>query len=39
MPTPEAIAREIMEELKVALEQFSSIAEELGEEENGRDSL
>lgn len=39
LPEPGVLAREIMEELKVALEQFSSIAEELGEEENGRDSL
>lgn len=33
LPEPALLAREIMEELKVALEQFSSIAEELGEDE------
>jgi hypothetical protein len=33
LPEPGVLAREIMEELKVALEQFSSIAEELGGEE------
>lgn len=36
LPDPNVLAREIMEELKVALEQFSSIAEELGEEEVNR---
>lgn len=32
LPEPEVLAREIMEELKAALEQFSGIVEELGEE-------
>ncbi len=32
---PDVLAREIMEELKVALEQFSEIVEELREEEEG----
>ena len=33
LPDPDVLAREIMEELKAALEQFSGIVEELGEEE------
>jgi len=33
LPEPDVLAREIMEELKVALEQFSGIVEELGGEE------
>ena len=33
LPDPDVLAREIMEELKVALEQFSGIVEELGGEE------
>ena len=37
LPEPAVLAREIMEDLKVALEQFSSIAEELGEDELGED--
>ena len=35
LPDPDVLAREIMEELKVALEQFSGIVEELGDEEEG----
>ncbi|MHB8192628.1 MAG: hypothetical protein ACYDGL_05075 [Bellilinea sp.] len=35
LPDPDVLAREIMEELKVALEQFSGIVEELGGEEEG----
>lgn len=33
LPDPDVLAREIMEELKAALEQFAEIVEELGEEE------
>ena len=33
LPDPDVLAREIMEELKVALEQFAGIVEELGSEE------
>ena len=33
LPDPDVLAREIMEELKVALEQFSGIVEELGGED------
>jgi len=32
LPEPDVLAREIMEELKAALEQFGGIVEELGEE-------
>jgi len=34
LPDPDILAREIMAELKAALEQFSGIVEELGGEEN-----
>ncbi|HEX9014121.1 MAG TPA: class I SAM-dependent DNA methyltransferase [Anaerolineaceae bacterium] len=34
LPDPDILAREIMEELKAALEQFAGIVGELGEEEN-----
>jgi len=33
LPDPDVLAREIVEELKAALEQFAGIVEELGEEE------
>jgi type I restriction enzyme M protein len=33
LPEPDVLAREIVEELKAALEQFSGIVEELGEDE------
>ena len=33
LPDPDVLAREIVEELKAALEQFSGIVEELGGEE------
>jgi type I restriction enzyme M protein len=35
LPDPDVLAREIFEELKVALEQFSSITSELDGDENG----
>jgi len=35
LPDPDVLAREIMEELKVALERFSEIVEELRGEEEG----
>ncbi len=34
LPDPDVLAREIVEELKAALEQFSGIVDELGGEEN-----
>ncbi len=34
LPDPDALAREIVEELKAALEQFAGIVEELGEDES-----
>jgi type I restriction enzyme M protein len=36
LPDPDVLAREIMEELKAALEQFSGIVEELGGEESDK---
>ncbi len=38
LPEPEVLAREIIEELEAALEQFAGIVEELGEEEDGSGS-
>lgn len=37
LPDPDILAREIMEELKSALEQFKGIVEDLGEEEENSD--
>ncbi|MGE5221266.1 MAG: SAM-dependent DNA methyltransferase, partial [Omnitrophica WOR_2 bacterium] len=34
LPDPDVLAREIVEELKAALEQFAGIVEELGEDES-----
>jgi hypothetical protein len=34
LPDPDVLAREIMEELEAALEQFAGIVEELGVEES-----
>ncbi len=33
LPEPDVLAREIMEELEAAIEQFAGIVEELGEDE------
>jgi type I restriction enzyme M protein len=34
LPDPDVLAREIVEELRAALEQFAGIVEELGDEES-----
>lgn len=39
LPDPDVLAREIMEELKSALEQFGGIVEDLGEEEDNLSTL
>jgi type I restriction enzyme M protein len=39
LPAPEVIAREIVEDLEAALEQFREIAEDLGEAVDKRETV